>query len=56
MSLGWIGHWYTLFVDDDPLWQELATTSSAQPFAFLEKNWNRIPVGLEIDVASNLRP
>jgi hypothetical protein len=56
-----VGRWITVFVEDDPVWQELEeVVRTDEPGRgiesdFLEKNLQRLPVALEIPVADTLK-
>jgi hypothetical protein len=56
-----IGKWVALFVEDDPVWQELEKVFLSNghdwnsEHDFLNKNWQRLPVALEIPVADSLK-
>lgn len=51
--LAWMGQTVSLFVDADPLWQELG--AAEDPEKFMEANWHRLAIGLEVEVKSALR-
>jgi hypothetical protein len=55
VSLGWIGRWATVYVEDDPFWKDLGKVSEDDIDKFLEKNVGRIPVALRIDAANPLK-
>ena len=50
--LGWLGQSVSLYVDDDPLWEELR--AAEDPEDFLEHNWMRMPVALHAEVGNGL--
>lgn len=51
VSLGWIGRWATLYLDDDPAWKELKIGSEVD----LMKNASRLPVALGIEAGNPLQ-
>jgi hypothetical protein len=53
--IGWLGDSVSLFLDDDPLWQELAQVEPDERTEFLEREGWRIPVALRADVSSGLK-
>ena len=54
--LGWLGEWATVYVDDDPFWDELAKqTDPADREKFLFSNLSRMPIAIECEVTSPLR-
>ena len=55
VSLGWIGHWATVYVDDDPFWKDLEKVRKTKLDKFLEKNVGRVPVAVRIDAANPLQ-
>ena len=44
VSLGWIGRWATVYVEDDPFWKDLAKVKEDEIGQFMEKNVGRVPV------------
>jgi hypothetical protein len=55
VSLGWIGRWATVYVDDDPFWKDLEKVQEDKIDRFMEENVGRIPVALRIDAANPLQ-
>jgi len=55
VSLGWIGRWATVYVDDDPFWKDFEKVKNEDLWRFLEKNVNRVPLALRIDAANPLQ-
>lgn len=53
--LGWLGSYVEVYVDDDPIWAELAKVDPSKREEFLEKNAWRFPVAVRADVSSGLR-
>lgn len=51
--LSWVGDWTTLYFDEDPFWHDLAKAEDAEQF--MEKNFHRLPMAIEIDSRSGLR-
>ena len=41
VSLGWIGRWATVYVEDDPFWKDLEKVKEDEMGKFLEKNMGR---------------
>jgi len=54
-SLGWVGRWATVYVEDDPFWKDLAKVKEEEIGSFSEKNVGRIPVALCIEAHDSLR-
>ena len=55
VSLGWIGRWATIYVDDDPFWEDSEKVGEDKIGKFMEKNVNRFPLALRIDVPNPLQ-
>ena len=55
VSLGWIGKWLNVFVDDDPFWKDLAAQKPEDLGTYLEKNIGRLPVAARIDSSNPLK-
>jgi hypothetical protein len=55
VSLGWIGRWATVYVEDDKFWKDLEKVDPEKVNSFFEKNVSRIPVALRIDASNPLR-
>jgi hypothetical protein len=55
VSLGWIGRWATVYVEDDLFWKDLEKVQEDKIDKFLEKNVGRVPVALRIDAANPLK-
>ena len=54
--LSWLGQSVSLYLDDDPFWQELAALpTSKEREDFLEHNVGRIPVALWAEVANGFK-
>ncbi len=54
--LSWLGQSVSLFVDDDPFWQDLAKLKTqAEREQFLESSFGRLPVALWVDVSSGFK-
>ena len=52
-ALGWVGATMSLFLDQDPFWDELAQSKSSEQF--LGQNLTRAPVALHVDVTDSVR-
>ena len=55
VTLGWIGSSAAVYADDDPVWGELAALSPEKLSDFFEKNPDRLPVAVRVDVSNGLR-
>jgi hypothetical protein len=55
VSLGWIGRWATVYVEDDPFWKDLEKVNEDEVERFVEKNVSRVPVALRIDAPKPLQ-
>ena len=44
----WVGDSFSLYIDDDPIWQELAAAEDFDRFA--ERNFNRFPIAFTVEV------
>ena len=59
ISLGWLGRWAYVSIDDDPFWSDLAKVKQKdgndEVGKFFQENIGRIPVELRIDVSNPLR-
>ena len=53
--LAWLGSSVSVYLDDDPLWAELAKTPEGERQTFLEKNWPHLPLGVQIEVGDALK-
>jgi len=51
-ALGWLGQAVSLYVDDDPFWDELAAADDADDF--MRHNWPRLPIALHAEVGNGL--
>jgi hypothetical protein len=51
----WLGQTVSLYVDDDPLWKELAETPDADREKFMRRNVGRFPIALYCDVSDSAR-
>jgi hypothetical protein len=54
-SLGWIGSSLAIYADADPFWKELAKQTDQERFQFLERNFGRLPIALQVDVSNGLK-
>lgn len=52
-ALGWLGGSASLYIDDDPFWDELAKAD--RPQDFLQKQANRFPIALQAEVTDGAR-
>jgi hypothetical protein len=52
---GWLGESVAVYVDDDPLWAELAKAEGAERDAFFSNNLGRLPVALHAEVTDGLK-
>ncbi len=50
--LSWLGQAVTLYADDDPFWDELASTTDTSEF--MQHSYARLPVALHCEVKSSL--
>ncbi len=46
---GWLGRWVTVSIEDDPIWKEVDKTPPEKLDEFYRKNWQRIPIAVEIE-------
>jgi hypothetical protein len=54
--LSWVGSSIAVYADDDPFWAELAKQpDDREREKFLEKNFARLPVAVQVEVASPLK-
>ena len=54
--LSWIGQSIAVYLDDDPLWAELAKVEGEDEMEkFMEENAHRLPVALNVEVKSGLK-
>jgi hypothetical protein len=51
-ALGWLGQSVSLYIDDDPLWDELRAADDAEDF--MQRNWPRLPVAVHAEVGNGL--
>lgn len=51
--LSWVGKSISIWLDDDPIWKEVA--ASPDPDKFLQKQFNRLPLVLRIECADSLK-
>lgn len=51
--LGWMGESIALYVDEDPIWQELAQAEDVE--AFFTANFHRLPIAFHAEVSSGLK-
>lgn len=58
-ALSWLGDWLTVYVDDDPVWQELGTIASEKGERaledFMRAQFHRLPVAFAVDVANTFK-
>jgi hypothetical protein len=54
-SLGWIGSSLAIYADADPFWLELAKQKDQDRGQFLEHNFGRLPLAVQIDVSNGLK-
>jgi hypothetical protein len=52
---GWLGESIAVYVDDDPIWAELAKTKDSERSGFLTKNLGRLPVAVYAEVIDGLK-
>ena len=53
--LSWLGRYVEIYVDDDPVWDELAKVEPDKRNDFLQKNAWRMPIAARADVSSGLK-
>lgn len=53
--LSWLGDNIGLYVEDDPLWDEVAKLDPNERDRFVEKNLHRLPVAFRAEVSSGLK-
>lgn len=51
--LGWLGNWFTAYIDDDPFLTEALATDD--PNTFVEREIHRLPIAVEIGVRDPVR-
>ena len=51
--LGWFGQSISVYADEDPFWDELASAPESEKF--FEKNWGRLPVAVHFEVSNALK-
>ena len=52
----WLGESVAWYVDDDPLWQELAIAKTTEEASrFMERNFHRLPIALHCDVTNSAK-
>jgi hypothetical protein len=55
-AMNWVGNWLTVYLDDDPFWQELlAQGKNDERDAFMQKNLRRLPVAFAVQVRDSLK-
>ncbi len=58
-SLSWLGQWVSFYVDQSPFWAELeaavASGDMRSAERFMEANYNRLPLALQIGVSNGLK-
>jgi len=55
ISLGWLGQWISVYVEDDPFWSDLAQVKEKDFDKFMADNTGRLPVAVVIDAANPLK-
>ena len=54
--LDWLGESVAWYIDDDPLWRELAVAKSQQEASqFMERNFHRLPIALHCEVTNSAK-
>ncbi len=53
--LSWLGNNVSIYVDEDPFWQDLAKVNADETSKFMEKEGWRMPIALRADVSSGLK-
>ncbi len=53
--LGWVGDHLAIYLDEDPLWEEVAQVEPNEREDFYQKNLYRLPLALHVDVSSGLK-
>ena len=54
--LNWLGEWFSIYVDDDPLWSEMAQfTDEEELNDFFEENYDRFPIALQFEVKNAMQ-
>lgn len=58
-ALNWIGNWFSIYMDKDPFWKELEKAKKEGggkgAWKYVEKNFNRFPMALVVDVSNSLK-
>ncbi len=55
VSLGWVGRWATVYVEDDPFWKDLQKVKEEERSTFWGKNERRVPIALRIEAEDPLK-
>ena len=55
VTLGWLGSSVAVYVDDDPVWQELAKVPSRELESSLSSYIGRLPIAVRAEVSNGLR-
>ena len=55
LGLGWVGSSAAIYADDDPFWQDLAKVSEKDFNKFMEKEFGRLPVAVQIEATNGLK-
>ena len=56
VTLGWVGSSIAVYLDDDPIWQELAKIASDKNAeTFLPENFHRLPIAIQVEVSNGFR-
>lgn len=51
--LGWVGQSAWFYLDEDPIWAELA--AAPRPDEFFQKNMGRMPIGIYVEVSNGFK-
>lgn len=58
-ALAWLGNWISLYVEQDPVWQELTELIEKEGERamedFLQGNFSRLPIAVQVDVANSFK-
>ena len=52
---GWLGESISVYLDDDPIWAELAKAKDSERSEFLGKNLGRLPVAIYAEVSNGFK-
>ncbi len=53
--LSWLGGAVSIYLDDDPVWAQAAAADPDERQSFVEKNWHRLPLGVQFEVSDPLK-